>query len=301
MEKEKLLVSFSGGETSAFMAQWLWKNKQHVFDMAFVFANTGQENEQTLEFVEKCSKHFGFDVFWVEGKFNKTHGIGTKSKIVDFNSADRNGKRFEEMISIYGIPNQANPQCTRELKLAPINHFTRNVLKWKKFSTAIGIRLDESDRINSKGKERKIIYPLISNKFIPSTKQDVNKFWESMPFRLELKGYQGNCKWCWKKSVKKLQKIAFENPEHFDFPSKMEEKYGNFFPQQRLENFINEGKEIPKDITFFRGHLSAKDILKSAYPHKISEDSRYLGIQLRIDDIDLVGGEGCEIYSECGS
>ena len=101
--------------------------------------------------------------------------------------------------------------------------------------------------------------------------------------------------------MKKLQKIAFENPEHFDFPNKMEEKYGNFFPQQRLEKFINEGKEIPKDIKFFRGHLSAKDILKNAYPHKISEDSRYLGIQLRIDDMDLVGGESCEIYSECGS
>ena len=31
--KKKLLVSFSGGETSAFMAHWLWKNKQDEFDM----------------------------------------------------------------------------------------------------------------------------------------------------------------------------------------------------------------------------------------------------------------------------
>ena len=53
MEKKKLLVSFSGGETSAYMAQWLWNNKQDEFDMLFVFANTGLENEETLQFVKE--------------------------------------------------------------------------------------------------------------------------------------------------------------------------------------------------------------------------------------------------------
>ena len=52
--KKKLLVSFSGGETSAFMAQWLWKHKQDEYEMLFVFANTGQEKEETLQFVDKC-------------------------------------------------------------------------------------------------------------------------------------------------------------------------------------------------------------------------------------------------------
>ena len=52
--KQKLLVSFSGGETSAFMAQWLWKHKQDEYDMIFVFANTGQENEETLQIIIKA-------------------------------------------------------------------------------------------------------------------------------------------------------------------------------------------------------------------------------------------------------
>ena len=41
MIKKKLLVSFSGGETSAYMAQWLKANKSNEFEMIFVFANTG--------------------------------------------------------------------------------------------------------------------------------------------------------------------------------------------------------------------------------------------------------------------
>ena len=299
--KKKLLVSFSVGETSAFMAQWLWRNKQNEFDMVFVFANTGQENEETLEFVKECSDYFGFEVHWIEGVFNKTVGIGTKSKVVDFESADREGKVFERFISIYSIPNQTNPQCTRELKAYPINHFARNVLGWKIFYTAIGIREDEADRINPKSKELRLIYPLINRDFIPSTKQGVNLFWENQPFRLRLKGYQGNCKWCWKKSIKKLQKIAFENPEKFDFPLRMEQKYGDYFPEHKIEKRQLEGKEIPNGITFFRGGLSAREILGSARNHKIIDDSNFIGLQLTIDSMDLVGGESCEVWSECGS
>jgi hypothetical protein len=301
--KKKLLVSFSGGETSAYMAQWLWSNKQDEFDMVFVFANTGQENEETLVFVDQCAKHFGFPVYWIEGISNKKVGVGTTSKVVDFHSADREGKVFESFISVYSIPNQANPQCTRELKAVPINHFARKVLGWSKFYTAIGIRSDEADRINSRARDLRLIYPLINKDFIPSTKQHVNLFWENQPFRLQLKGYQGNCKWCWKKSLRKLEKIAFEAPEKFDFPIKMEEKYGNYFPEHKVEIMNMEGREVPRNITFFREKRSAKQILESAKDHKIIDDSQYRGIQLTIDsnELDLVGGESCEVYSECNA
>lgn len=287
-EKKKLLVSFSGGETSAYMAQWLWNHKQDEFDMVFVFANTGQENEETLLFVEKCSKQFGFPVHWVEAVVHHGKRKGTTHKVVDFKTASRNGEPFEEIIKKYGIPNQSFPHCTRETKLNPITSFTKEYFGTRKYYTAIGIRIDEADRMNSKAKERRLIYPLISKDYIPMTKPKINFWWQQQPFRLQLKGYQGNCKTCWKKSDKKLFLIANENPEWFDFMSKMETKYPRV------------GAEFKKDETcidrvFFRKNRSVKEIMEESkgFDGKVLDDSD-------VYDMDLVGGESCEVWSSCG-
>lgn len=298
-ESKNLLVSFSGGETSAFMAQWL-NNHYEEFgyeNIVFVFANTGQENEETLEFVERCDKHFKLNVQWIEADVIHEYKKGTRYYITDFDNASRNGEPFENFISKYGIPNQANPQCTRELKGAPIAAFGKDWFDGDKYHTAIGIRKDEADRINAKAKELGFLYPLISSKMIPSTKPMINFYWRSMPFRLELKGYQGNCKTCWKKSDKKLYQIAKENPNAFDFMKRMEQKYGNFFPTQRIEKWIAEGKELPKDITFFRNNRSANQILEEAkyWNGKIKNDADIYSYQL-----DLLDGDSCEVFSSCG-
>ncbi|MFY8248226.1 MAG: phosphoadenosine phosphosulfate reductase family protein, partial [Gloeomargaritales cyanobacterium] len=81
--KKKLLIAFSGGETSAFMAQWLWRNKQEEYDMLFAFANTGVENEETLNFAHKCEEEFNINVNWLEAVIDQEKGKGTRHKIVD--------------------------------------------------------------------------------------------------------------------------------------------------------------------------------------------------------------------------
>jgi len=128
------------------------------------------------------------------------------------------------------------------------------------------------------------IYPLINSKMIPSNKPMVNIFWRSMPFRLELKGYQGNCKTCWKKADRKLYQIAKENPSAFDFMNKMEQKY----PIDPMGH----------NKVFFRNNRSAKQILEEAkkWNGKIKNDADEYTYQL-----DLLGGESCEVFSECGS
>lgn len=296
---KNLLVSFSGGETSAFMAQWL---NNHYEDygyenIVFVFANTGLENEATLEFIEQCDKHFQLNVQWIEAKVNPDHGMATTYYMTDYIHASRKGEVFEALIHKYGIPNQANPNCTRELKLAPIKAFGKQWFNGEKYDTAIGIRKDEMDRINEHYKKRKLIYPLVQADMIPSTKPMINFYWKSMPFRLNLKGYQGNCITCWKKSFKKLYQIAKEKPESFDFMDRMEQKYGNFFPQQRIEKRMREGKEIPNNITFFRNHTSAQQIVKDAqnWSGIIKNDAEEYNYQL-----DLLLDESCEVWSECG-
>lgn len=59
---KKLLISFSGGETSAYMTYSLLEQFKDWYDIQVVFANTGEENEATLDFVNRCDKELGFNV-----------------------------------------------------------------------------------------------------------------------------------------------------------------------------------------------------------------------------------------------
>jgi 3'-phosphoadenosine 5'-phosphosulfate sulfotransferase (PAPS reductase)/FAD synthetase len=292
MQKKKLIISFSGGETSAFMSQWILNNKKDEFEIVCVFANTGQENEETLDFVEKCDKEFNLNLVWVEAVINPKFGEGVRHRIVDYKTASRNGQPFEDLISKMGMPNQSAPFCTRDLKLNPIKSYLRSI-GWKKYWTAIGIRADEFDRINPNRLKERLYYPLVSD--IQMTKPMVNFWWNQQPFRLNLKGYQGNCKWCYKKSTNKLLTICVENPEYFDFPKKMEEKYENYVPNTR-KNY-----DVP--IRFFRGNKSVNDLFElSKAPFKKSKnDATIYTWQTSIFDdntLDLSNGceESCEVY-----
>ena len=71
MKPRRLFISFSGGETSGYMTLWLLKNKAHEYDEVIIlFANTGQENEATLQFVHLCSLMFNHPVIWIETNIN---------------------------------------------------------------------------------------------------------------------------------------------------------------------------------------------------------------------------------------
>lgn len=100
--KEKLLISFSGGRTSAYMTWWLLRNMQHKYEMIVVFANTGREREETLQFVDKCDKVFGFNVVWVEAFVHYTNKKGTTHVVVNYNDAERNGEPFNDVILSMG-------------------------------------------------------------------------------------------------------------------------------------------------------------------------------------------------------
>lgn len=295
--QDKLLVSFSGGETSAYMLWWILKNWSNKYDVKVVFANTGQENEETLLFIEKCSSYFKVDVVWVEAVVNPENKKGTTHKIVNFETASRNGEPFEYVIAKYGIPNPATPHCNRELKLNPLKSYLKSI-GWKKYYTAIGIRVDEFDRMNSKRKERRLLYPLISYK--PMNKGKINQWWNLQPFRLLLKGYQGNCKTCWKKSDAKLYTLINENRSQFDFFEEMEKKYGSFIPESRIKLMKERGEIIPNKTNFFRKKRSVQDLVNEAknFKRMINDDSQTLDNQ--IDLFDLLEEESCDIYSQCG-
>jgi hypothetical protein len=125
MEKEIIIVSFSGGRTSAYMSWWLKTHMSWLYDFKFVYANTGQEHPKTLEFVNNVDKYLELNLVWVEAVIHQGERKGTTHKVVSYETADRDGIVFEDMIKKYGLPNQNFIHCTRELKLRPIHHWMK--------------------------------------------------------------------------------------------------------------------------------------------------------------------------------
>lgn len=287
----KLVVSFSAGETSAYMAQYL--QKYWSGELLFIFANTGEEDERTLDFAKKCDEYFNLNLVWVEAKIIHEKNKGTKHTVVDFKTATRKGENgvFEEYIKKYGIPNYQNQTCTRELKERPIKDYIRSVKKWKNsdYMTAIGIRADEIDRISKNMDKNRLYYPLVDAGI---TKPMINSFWNNMPFRLEVKSYEGNCKTCWKKSFRKLATLSIERPEYFDFCSKMEIKYSDHVPNRDRNKLV-----LP--LRFFRGNKSVGDIfnIPKEPNFKPAEDGRFIfDLETDIDhEYGCVGS--CEPFS----
>lgn len=233
--KQKLLVTISGGRTSGYMGVKLFKEYQHLYDMTFVYANTGQEHEKTLEFVHNIEKHFGIPIIWIEAAVDHRPNNGTDYKIVSFETASRKGEPFEEVIKKYGLPTQGFMHCTRELKLQPMNKL-RNELGIE--VTALGIRNDEPNRYKPRDD---VFYPLVD--LFKTDKPTILRWWEDQSFNLEIPEYLGNCMWCYKKSDRKLNILAIEHPSVFDFPLRMEEKYCDGTRQM------------------FRGYRTTQDIL----------------------------------------
>lgn len=257
MNKPKLLVCFSGGRTSAYMSKLIKKMLSDIFDIIFIFANTGQENNETLEFVNQCDLKWGLSVIWVEAI---THDgrKGCTHKIVNYETAHRITDKKEDspyfkMVKKYGLANKAYPHCTRELKENPIHDYLK-MIGWKKgeYLTALGIRTDEPVRIKRGGKQLKV-YPLVD--WWPADKIDVMDYWENQSFNLDLKDYQGNCAWCFKKSKNKLLTIMREKPYKFEFPLLIEELFGKVGP-----NKIN-GVLSDEPRTIFREYMTTKKLM----------------------------------------
>lgn len=292
----KIAISFSGGRTSAVMTKKLWDAYQGSRDIIITFANTGCEHEATLEFVHRCETEFGWPVVWLEAVVNPEKGKGIRHKIVNFDTASRNGEPFRAAIEKYGIFNKVSPNCTERLKVEVMNSFLTgcNFLRGKKlnYKTAIGIRADEADRVSLPAvKQYGAIYPLVDMNF---SKRDVGLEIATWGFDLQIPGdHFGNCVWCWKKSLRKLMTVARQDSTAFDFPAEMEAKHG--------KDYINRNRNGGRDNAhFFREHMSAVELQEMAATRRFREytDDAYEHGWER--ELDLGGscGDSCEIGAD---
>jgi hypothetical protein len=275
------------------MTWWLLTHKRDDFEMIVVFANTGKEREETLQFVNKCDEVFGFNTVWIEAETDPRTKYGVKAKVVNYMTANRTGAPFEEVIKKHGLPNRTTPHCSRQLKQEAIRAYARSI-GWvgKRYKTAIGIRVDETRRINlDTAKKQNLIFPLVT--MAPTTKLDVNEFWLKQPFDLELKSYEGNCDFCWKKSFRKLMTLATEHPEMPEWWHNMEIKYENFIPDSRKNN-----PNIKLPLRMYRDNATVAEIVEdSKYPFDPARDeSRDINppvLQLALWDLHLDSNQGC--------
>ena len=289
--KPRLSISFSGGKTSAVMTRLLLDKYRDTHNIAVVFANTGCEHEATLEFVRDCDHHFGFGTVWIEAIIGPP-GVGPRAKIVDFETARRNGEPFEAAVAKHGVFGPDYPNCTGRLKSEPLHAYLRDHLGWRKgtYKTAIGIRADEFDRMSASAKKERLVYPLVSAGW---TRQMVDAEVDRWPFGLNIPEHYGNCVWCWKKSKRKLLTLAQDDPAIFDFPARMEAEHGQF----KADNA--KGRR-----TFFRGEMSAEEIVEEGQRGEFRrfEPALYSEPDLFPPDPDLdIGsscGESCEIGAD---
>lgn len=181
------VVSFSGGRTSAILA--MLERGRPDYDpekWKFVFMNTGEEDERTLEFVRRCDTEFELGVVWLEAVIDPHPRKGTRHRAVTFETATRGAALFGALAEKYGIPNKNFPHCTRELKLRPFESYRRTE-GITNYTTVSGIRSDGIDRINPKYAELRLDYPMARG----WTKEMVRCLWSFMPFDLGLSEHRG--------------------------------------------------------------------------------------------------------------
>lgn len=222
---EPTCISFSGGRTSAYM---LWRILQShggkLPDDAIVcFANTGKEDEATLEFVRDCAVNWGVKIHWLEYRYDEVPA--NRFRLVNFESASRDGEPFFELIDQNGSPYLPNPVariCTAKLKIRVIHQYLKSI-GWEhnESSDWVGIRADEQRRAAKMDRSRT---PLVADGI---TKEDVGAFWRSQPFDLGLPNINGvtmhgNCDLCFLKPAHQVFSLIQEKPERALWWMKME-------------------------------------------------------------------------------
>jgi len=238
---EPTVISFSGGRTSGYM---LWRilqeNNGLPEDAIVVFANTGKEMEETLEFVRDCEINWNIPIHWVEYKWDENSK--QRFKRVTFETTSRNGEPFLELINQMGyLPNPVGRNCTSYLKIRTIDKYLKS-LGWKHNENMdwVGIRADEQRRAAKIARERT---PLVSDGI---TKEDVGHFWKLQLFDLKLpnnngRTMHGNCDLCFLKPAHQILSLIREKPSRADWWIQAENC------GQESNKTINDGNRFRKD------------------------------------------------------
>ena len=256
------LISFSGGRTSGFMLKKILEAYAGKLpsDIYVVFANTGKEMPQTLDFVNDCGQEWDIDIIWLELEICEERPI-YRTKQVNYETASRRGEPFSALIKRKKmLPNPYLRICTQELKMNVMKRYMVN-LGLKEWNNAVGLRYDEQSRVakikgqNESNKNKWYsLTPLYEDKV---TLSEINNFWKDSSFDLSLPSFDGktlagNCDLCFLKGTKTLTKLVKEKPKLADWWINEENNMGASFKKNlKYLDVIELSQNDQKQIDMF--------------------------------------------------
>lgn len=145
----KKVVSFSGGETSAYLCKAMI-DKFGRENVDFVFMDTGAEHPKTYEFIKNVNNHFNLNLTCLRGDFSLPIGSGVGFRVVHIDDCKPDLKPYKEMMSKYGVPYIGGMFCTDRMKLRVFRKYCDDKYGKGNYETWLGIRADEPARLVGK-------------------------------------------------------------------------------------------------------------------------------------------------------
>ncbi len=221
------VVSVSGGRTSAYMLRKVLDayGGRLPPDVHAVFANTGEEDARTLNFVRDLAERW-CPITWVE----YDPDAPGRWREVEYETASRAGEPFADLIARKRhLPNGRMRFCTQELKLAPMRGYMASRGYGDDWTNIVGLRADEPSRVatlRARESAWDVACPLYD---AGATKADVRDFWAAQDFDLQTPAHMGNCVGCFLKGRALREHAAREAPEAFERWAQHEREIGALF------------------------------------------------------------------------
>ena len=226
------VVNVSGGRSSAYMLRRVLDAHGGTLPdrCEAVFANTGRERAETLDFVQALSDRWAVPITWLEFAYDPAGSPKTRAKVVDRETASLDGEPFSALLdSGSWLPSMTARICTAELKVATIDRHLWQTRKLTRRQTRklIGFRFDEPARWRPAVYQAcEVGYPMVEARV---TREDVAAFWQSQPFDLGIPSERGNCDCCYLKARPNLLATIRDEPERADWWIEAERRRGRTF------------------------------------------------------------------------
>ena len=230
------VLNVSGGRSSAYMLKQVLDAHDGVLPprCEAVFANTGRERPETLDFVAALTEQWGVPVTWLEFDYrpDRTGPGRTKyrARVVDRATASLDGEPFTALLdSGAWLPSMTARTCTSELKVGTIDRYLWQAHGPTRRQTRklIGFRHDEPARWKpALYQQCEVAYPMVE---AGVTRADVAAFWQAQPFDLGIQSERGNCDLCYLKPRRTLLATIREEPARADWWIEAERRTGRTF------------------------------------------------------------------------